>query len=102
MKEDIKKIHEINEIEECLKDINNELNTTNHNIDKLREINKKAKQKFIIETSAYEVGKETIPNTRYIPIDKMSINDLLERLPLYKILYEKELSKIFNDISTNN
>lgn len=94
MNKDIKKLQEIKEVEDALKDINDELNTNYHNINKLRDINKKAKQKFVIETSAYEIGKEMIPNTKYISITEMNIDELLERLPLYKILYENELVEL--------
>lgn len=76
-----------------IQDINKELSSPNHDIEKLRSINRKAKQKFIIETSAYEISKEQLPNATYIPIDSMNVEQLISRLPFYKTLYLDDLRK---------
>ena len=78
---------------EDIQDINNELYSPNHDVEKLRSINRKAKQKFIKETSAYEILQEQLPNTIYIPIDSMNIDQLISRLPFYKSLYLEDLRK---------
>ena len=80
-----------------IQDINKELSSQNHNIEKLRSINRKAKQKFIIETSAYEISKEQLPNATYITIDSMNIDQLFSRLPFYKSLYLDDLRKNAKD-----
>ena len=80
-----------------IQDINKELSSQNHNIEKLRSINRKAKQKFIIETSAYEISKEQLPNATYITIDSMNIDQLISRLPFYKSLYLDDLRKNAKD-----
>ena len=76
-----------------IQDINKELSSPNHDIEKLCSINRKAKQKFIIETSAYEISKEQLPNATYIPIDSMNVEQLISRLPFYKTLYLDDLRK---------
>ena len=79
-----------------IQDINKELSSQNHNIEKLRSINRKAKQKFIKETAAFEIGISQ-PNSTYIHIDCMNINQLFCRLPFYKNLYLEELRKQSNE-----
>ena len=84
------------DILETIKDIqkiNNELCSQNHDVEELRNINRKAKQKFVMETSAYEISKEQLPNATYIPIDSMNIEQLISRLPFYKALYLDDLRK---------
>ena len=89
---------DILEIIKDIQDINNELNSQNHDIEKLRNINRKAKQKFFLETSTYEMEMEQLPNTTYISIDSMNVNQLISRLPFYKTLYLKELRKNSNEL----
>ena len=43
-----------------IQDINKELSSPNHDIEKLRSINRKAKQKFIIETSLFKDKEEIL------------------------------------------
>lgn len=89
---------DILEIIKDIQDINDELNSQNHDIEKLRNINRKAKQKFILETSTYEMAMEQFPNTTYISIDYMNVNQLISRLPFYKTLYLEELRKNSNKL----
>lgn len=41
---------------------------------------------------------EQLPNTTYISIDSMNVNQLISRLPFYKTLYLKELRKNSNEL----
>jgi len=67
---------EILETIKDIQDINKELSSQNHDAEKLRSINRKAKL-----------------NATYIPIDSMNIAQLISRLPFYKTLYLEELRK---------
>jgi len=74
-----------------IQDIDKQLNSSYPNREKLQEITLKAKLKFQKESTTYEVIEELKPNTQYISINQMSINDFIQRLPFYKSLYIKEL-----------
>ena len=50
------------------------------------------------KTSTYEMAMEQLPNTTYISIDSMNVNQLISRLPFYKTLYLKELRKNSNEL----
>ena len=93
MDEKLKKYFEIQEINNSIKEIDDELNTVNHDIKKFRNINKKAKIKFPLETSAHEIGT-TIQTRNMVSIDKASEVLLLDRLPFYKSLYEFKLASL--------
>lgn len=93
MIKELEKYHEIKEIIESITEIDNELNSTFHDIEKLRTIHKKAKSKFFLETSAYEKGVMLKTNNT-VSIDDAPLELLLDRLPLYKILYEQKLSNL--------
>lgn len=98
---EIKVQKDILDIIKDIKDIDEQLNSSNPDCEKLQEITLKAKLKFQEESTTYEVAEELKPNTQYISINQMSINDFIQRLPFYKSLYIKEL-KSKCDLETFN
>lgn len=89
----LKEAKEILDIVHDIKEIDEQLNSKNPQIDKLQEITLKAKQKFPNETGVYEVSQSLKPGTEFIPVNQMPINELLQRLPYYRNLYIYELIK---------
>lgn len=98
---EIKVQKDILDIIKDIRDIDEQLNSPNPDCEKLKEITLKAKLKFQKESTIYEVAEELKPNTQYISIHQMSINDFIQRLPFYKSLYIKEL-KSKCDLGTFN
>lgn len=96
---EIKQQSNILDIIKDIKEIDEQLNSSNPNCEKSQEITLKAKLKFQKESAIYEIMEGLKPNTQYIPITQMSTNDFIQRLPFYKALYIKEL-KIKCDLET--
>lgn len=74
---EIKVQKDILDIIKNIKDIDEQLNSSNPDCEKLKEIILKAKLKFQKESIIYEVKEELKPNTQYISINQMSINDFI-------------------------
>lgn len=84
---------DILDIVKKLKDIDEQLESSNPDYLKLQEITIDTKIKFPKETSAYESNRSIEPNTQYIPINQMPINEFLPRMNFYRRLYILELIK---------
>lgn len=81
------------EIIQAIADIDEQLNSSTPDYDKLWSITIKAKNKFPNETSSYELAKFVQPETIFIPINQMTVNELLDRLVFYRNLYVAKLAK---------
>lgn len=84
---------EVAEIIHAIADIDNQLNSSKPDYDKLCAITIKAKNKFPKETSSYELEKFVQPGTVLIPVNQMNVNDLLDRLVFYRNLYVAKLAR---------
>ena len=84
---------EVSEIVHAIADIDEQLNSSKPDYDKLCDITVKAKNKFPNETSSYELVKFEQPGTVFVPVNQMSVNELLDRLVFYRNLYLAKLAK---------
>ena len=95
---DDNKLKKIKDIEETIKNINeidNELNNPIHDLEKLKNISRKARNKFPLEISSYEFGS-SISSSSVIPFDKATKEIHISRLPFYRTLYLSELNRLKN------
>ena len=86
------------EIIHAIADIDEQLNSSTPDYDKLCSITIKAKNKFPNETYSYELAKFVQPETIFIPINQMTLNELLDRLVFYRNLYVAKLAKDYGSI----
>ena len=77
-----KQVKEMAEIIEDIKDMNKQLNAQKPDISELQKIDIKAKKEFINETPLYETSQSLKPDTSFIPITQVSVDDHMQRLPL--------------------
>lgn len=84
---------EVTEIVQAITDIDEQLNSSKPDYNKLCTITVKAKNKFPNEASSYELIKFEQPGTVFIPVSQMTINELLDRLVFYRKLYVDKLAK---------
>ena len=87
---------EVAEIIHAIAEIDEQLNSSTPDYDKLCSITIKAKNKFPNETSSYELAKFVQSKTVFIPINQMNINELLNRLTFYRSLYVTKLAKDYS------
>ncbi len=76
---------------DAIKEIDEELNNDKHDKNKLNEINIKAKNRFPMETSQFEIANSMYSKSPIVPLNEANIETLLSRLPFYRDLYIKEL-----------
>lgn len=94
---EIKIQKDILDIIKDIKDIDEQLNSSELNREKIQKITLKAKTKFSSETMTYELSCSAISGKSIEPIGDISSECLLNRFPLYRSLYLNELRKKCKD-----